>query len=623
MMRSRRYLDLLGACWLAGAGGLAAAAPQTGAEWFTFNKGYDAERYSPLAQINRRNVAHLKPLCETQVGEMGSLQSGILVVGHVLYLATPRTTLALDATTCAVIWRHVHGGAASLMSPSNRGPGYAEGRIFRGTAQGELLALDATTGRELWRIAGADPARGEFFSSAPILWQGRLYIGTSGGDFGAQARMMAYDARDGRELWRFNVIPQDGEPGAETWRLPKDARRAGGAIWGSYSLDPGAGELYVSTGNPMPGLAPGLRPGDNLYTNSLLALDAATGKLRWHLQLLPNDALDYDLVSAPMLYRDAHGRPRLAVAGKDGHLNLIDGGSHRRIAKVPVTTIFNEGKIPTVEGIRICPGIYGGVAWNGPAFDPRSKIIYVGAIDMCMQEFYHGGDLTNPAASFGTMAFPSTEPKDAISGWVTAVDGTTGAIVWKYHADAAVIAGVTPTAGGIVLTGDAHGKLLALDSLTGRALLKVDTGGALAGGVVTYAVDGRQYVAYAAGGVVRGNLVESVIEPKIVVAALDPPAGSPKRVVIPALDVIPPASTDGPSAQARGESLYGELCSICHGPQGDGMTAPRLRGIDKRKDPRAVADIIKDPKPGMARFYPKVLNERDVEDIAHFLERLK
>ena len=623
MMQMIRRCAVLGVSVMV-FGMLSAHSENSSDGWMTYNKGYDSQRYSSLTQINTHTVSRLKPLCETELGDMGSLQSGILIVGSRLFVSTPRTTVALDATTCAVLWRHVyHGATASMMSPSNRGVGYADGVIFRGTAFGELLALDAATGREQWRIVGADPNQGEFFSSAPIAWQGRVYIGTSGGDFGSQARMMAYDAHDGHELWRFHVVPVDGEPGAETGQLAAGAHRAGGAVWGSYSLDPIRGELYVVTGNPAPALTPNLRRGDNLYTNSLVALDAASGQLRWHVQLLANDALDYDLVAPPVLYRDGQGRSRLAIAGKDGYLNVLDGRSHERLFKVPVTTVFNQDKIPTVEGVRVCPGVYGGVAWNGPAVDPVHRSIFVGAIDMCMQMYGHDGDMTHPANSFGTMAFMTKDPMDVISGWVTAVDGTSGKVIWKYHAEGAVIAGVTPTAGGIVLTGDTYGHFLALDSRTGHPLLNVATDAALTGGVVTYAVAGKQYVAYAAGGVVRGNLVKSVVAPKMVIATLDPPAGSPTRVVIPSLDVVPVASADAHSQASRGEALYGPLCSICHGPNAEGLTAPALRHIDQRTDRRPVVTIIKEPATGMARFYPSVLSDQDVDDLAAFLEQLK
>jgi alcohol dehydrogenase (cytochrome c) len=431
---------------------------------------------------------------------------------------------------------------------------------------------------------------------------------------------MAFDARDGHELWHFNVIPADGEPGADSWRLAAGARRSGGAVWGAYSLDPATGELFVSTGNPAPALAPGLREGANLYTDSVLALDAASGRLHWYVQATAGDALDYDLSAAPMLYADARGRRRVAAGSKDGNLYLIDRESHAIVSKVPVTTIENPTAIPTVEGVRACPGVYGGVAWNGPAFDPASGTLYVGSIDMCMIYKYHGGDLSNPAVSFGTMAFNSDAPGDSIHGWVSAVDGTSGKLRWRRWTEAPVIAGVTVTGGGLVLTGDSHGRFLALDAQTGALLRSFETGGTMAGGVVTYDAGGRQYVAYASGGVVRGNLVKDVVEPKVVIAALAPASHTLRRVVVPSLDPMPPASGSAAPSGARGAALYARLCTLCHGPQGEGLTAPRLRGVRQRADVRSLREIIEDPKPSMARFYPGMITEADVADLAAFLE---
>jgi alcohol dehydrogenase (cytochrome c) len=603
------------------------------AGWPSYNMGYASERYSDLAQITPDNVGGLEPICETQVGEMGPFQSGLLVIGRRMYLTTPRSTLALDAVSCAVIWRHVHAQPGYNINPSNRGPAYADGRVFRGTAEGAVLALDAATGAELWKVQAGRPERGEVFSAAPIVWRGRVYIGTTGGDWGGQARVMAFDVRDGRELWRFNVIPQDGEVGADTWNLAPGAARGGGSTWSSYTLDPSSGELFVATGNPAPALAPNRRLGANLFTDALVVLDAAGGKLKWYVQPLPGDALDYDMAAAPMLYRDAHGRALVALAGKDGYLYLIDRASHRSIAQVPVTTILNRGAVPTVAGLRACPGVFGGVEWNGPALDARTKTVFVGAVDMCMMYRWHGADLGNPAASFGTTALPSTQ--DPIHGWVTAVDGTTGKTLWRYPAAAPIIAGLTATAGGVLLTGDSYGTFLALDAATGRELTKIDSGGTLAGGVITYEVDGRQYIAYTAGGVVRGNFVKDVIEPKVVIAALAPPGTLARRSVVrrviePELEPNPPPAAGGDPAQgdpARGDAayvhgaaLYANLCTLCHGPQGEGFTGPRLKGVSQRADPRPVAAIIRDPGAGMARFYPGVLSDRDVADLALFIE---
>jgi alcohol dehydrogenase (cytochrome c) len=619
---------LAAALLLALEGGLGAAtrADQQANEevaqgWPGYNGDYASERYSPLEQITPNNVAGLKPVCETQVGEMGSFQSGLLVVGRRLYLTTPRSTLALDATTCGVLWRHVHAGPGYTFNPSNRGPAYADGRVFRGTAQGTVLALDASTGAEIWKARGGDPQRGEMFSAAPLVWQGRVYIGTTGGDWGGQARVLAYDVRDGRELWRFDVIPKDGDPGADTWKLAPGAVRGGGSTWSSYTLDARRGELLVATGNPAPALAPDRRRGDNLYTDAVLVLDAATGKLKWYVQPIPADALDYDMAAAPMLYRDARGRERIAAAGKDGNLYLIDRASHAVVARVPVTTIANHGVVPTVEGVRACPGVFGGVEWNGPALDARHKVLFVGAVDMCMLYRWHGGNLHDPSASFGTTALPS--PADASYGWVTAIDGTSGKTLWRYRAAAPVLAGVTATAGGLVFTGDSHGAFLALDAATGRVLLESRAGGALAGGVVTYAVDGKQYVAYAAGGLVRGSFVKDVIEPEVVIAALAPEGTVTRRVIEPELQSDPPLDRPTDPARAHGAVLYARLCTLCHGARGEGVTAPRLRGVAQRADARPVGEILRDPRPGMARFYPGVLGDADVDDLARFIDDWK
>ena len=607
----------LGAAPRAGAG----ANARVSQGWPGYNGDYESQRYSPLDQITPRNVAGLRSICETQVGEMGALQSGLLVVGRRLYLTTPRSTLALDAVSCEVLWRHVHAPPGYTFNPSNRGPAYADGRLFRGTADGSVIALNANTGEEIWKAGGGAPDRGEMFSAAPLVWKGRVYIGTTGGDWGGQGRVLALDARSGRELWHFDVIPHDGEPGADTWKLAPGAVRGGGSTWSTYTLDPRRGELFVATGNPAPALAPERRKGANLYTDSVLVLDAATGNLKWYSQPIPGDALDYDMAAAPMLYRDARGHDQIAVAGKDGSLYLIDRATHAITAQVPVTTIANHGVVPTVEGVRVCPGVFGGVEWNGPALDARHKVVFVGAVDMCMLYRWHGGDLNNPSASFGTIALPS--PADSTYGWVTAIDGTSAKTLWRYRAAAPVVAGVTATAGGLVFTGDTHGAFLALDAATGRVLLETQAGGALAGGVVTYAVQGKQYVAYAAGGLVRGTFVKDVIEPKVVIAALAPQGTVVHRVVEPELQSDPPLDRPADPARAHGAVLYARLCTLCHGARGEGLTAPRLKGVAQRADQRPVGEILRDPKPGMARFYPGVLSDSDVDDLAAFVNSWK
>ena len=544
------------------------------------------------------------------VGEVSSFESGILVIGDTLYVTSPHTTLALDAVTCKVRWRHVYQSTDPEIHPTNRGPAYANGRIFRGTGDGRLLALNARTGAEIWRVAAGDSRRGEFFSASPIFWKNRLYIGTSGGDWTASGRMMAYDCATGREIWRFNLVPKDGEPGAETWSNPAGSPRMGGATWSTYSLDPVHVDLFVATGNPAPALAPDERRGADLYTDAVVVLDADTGKLRWYYQALPNDGLDYDVAAAPVLYRLATGRRAFAVAGKDGFLSLVDRQTHARLAHVPVTTIENPGVHATVDGVRVCPSLFGAVLWNGPAFDPRTRTLFVGAIDDCGMVYSHGGNPQSEGArGFGTAGgfLPGGE---AASGWVTAVNADTGRISWKYHADAPIVSALTPTAAGIIFGGTTDGNLFALDSATGEELYRTPVGGMLGGGVVTYALSGQQYVAFIYGGMMRGSFMRHVGKPTIAIATIGAATTPVVKIAMPESDMGPP-------------QVYAQLCALCHGSTGEGLDAPDLRGVAAHLNSGAIAQIIEHPGIGMPAYYPDVLGEKQVEELAQFIAAWK
>jgi alcohol dehydrogenase (cytochrome c) len=252
----------------------------------------------------------------------------------------------------------------------NRGVCYLDGRIFRGTSDGRILALDARTGEQLWLIKAGDPLKGESFSSAPIAWKGLVFIGAAGGDWGIRGYVLALDAETGREKWRFYTIPMGSEPGADSWKLPETAAHRGAAMWTSYTLDTTTGEPFVPTGNPAPDYA--RDPGANLYTDSLVVLDTMTGKLKWYHQFKSNDGLDYDFGVAPALYTSKHGNKLLAAGSKDGYLYGIDRATHGAVFKTPVTTIKNADARPTPAGVLVCPGPLGGVERNGPAVNPVS-----------------------------------------------------------------------------------------------------------------------------------------------------------------------------------------------------------------------------------------------------------
>ena len=274
--------------------------------WPSYNGNLQSDRFSPLKLITPRNAQDLRPVCEVEVGDGGTFQPGLVVVGHVLYLTSIHTVLAVDAAECTVRWRYIYTPDQDEAMPANRGVAYLDGRLFRGTADGRVIALDAATGRELWRVKAAEPDKGELFSAAPLAWNGLVFIGPAG-DFASRGRIYAFDAATGKEVWRFHTVPASGEPGFETWHIPETADRGGGGTWTSYTLDPETRELFVSVGNPIPLFDIESRPGDNLYTNTMAVLDARTGKLKWHYQFNPNDAFDYDLAATPALYTDKAG----------------------------------------------------------------------------------------------------------------------------------------------------------------------------------------------------------------------------------------------------------------------------------------------------------------------------
>jgi len=394
--------------------------------------------------------------------------------------------------------------------------------VFRGTGDARLIALDAATGRLLWKDVIGAPRLGEAATAAPLAWNGIVYMGISGSELGARGRVMAYDAATGRELWRFDTVPIGSEKGADTWKRPQSAKTGGGGIWGAMSLDVATGELFVPVGNPWPDIDKGYRPGSNLFTDSIVVLDARTGALKWWYQATPEDWQDQDMVAAPVLYRDTRVRDIVAFGGKDGYVTAVDRDTHRMIFRTAVTTFSAYHKSPTREGVRICPGYAGGVEWNGPALDPLNHTLVTGAVDACFIVKLGTTHYSPSQASFGG----TVQPDGPITGWVTSLDSETGQVRWRYHAEKPVIAGVTPTAGGVTLTGDTAGNLLVFESRTGRLLRKLPTGGALAGGLVTYAIAGRQYVAFASGNVSR-MAFGALGMPSVVVMALEPQHAQP------------------------------------------------------------------------------------------------
>lgn len=589
---------------------VATAASDT--QWPSYNGTVDGQRFAPLDQINVQNASRLGEVCRVKVDDTGSFHTGLLEVDGLVYFTTALDTLAVDATSCAVRWRHRYALEQDAVWMVNRGVAYANGRIYRGTPDGRLLALDALTGKVVWQHQIGDPQQGEFFSAAPQVFQGLLILGAAGGDWGIRGRVMAYDLDSGREVWRFNTIPRGNEPGAETWKEHGTARYGGGGTWTTTTLDMAAGEVYVPVGNPAPDFIPTIRPGENLYANSLVVLDARTGALKWHHQLISNDGHDLDLGAAPMLYFDSKGNPMVTFGSKDGHVYGVNRETHKRTFKTPVATIRNPGAMPTVEGVEACPGPLGGIEWNGPAWDKVNKAIVVGTVDWCAL-LKREADYQFKPGQFnlgGMWTFPGPG-----KGWVVALDPDSGAIRWKYETEGPQVAGVTPTAGGVTFSGDMAGNFFALDSANGRELYKVQTGGAMAGGVITYLRADRQYVALTSGNVSRLTFGGTASSPTLVIYALDAKGAAP----VAAAGAAAPAGTPDLS---RGHKVYDKVCSACHGARGEGAVGPGLQGLKGRMDFARTVEWIKNPSQKMPRFYPAPLDDQAVADVAGYLQGL-
>jgi alcohol dehydrogenase (cytochrome c) len=500
-----------------------------------YNKGYDGQRYSSLDQINTGNAAKLTPTCVLQLGEAGtSFEATPIVYEGRMYITTPHNTYALNAKTCKLIWTHTYTPTGPEALTTNRGVALAGGRLFRGTTDAHFLALDAMTGDLLWDIEVADATKGYFVSSSPIVWRNMVFTGTAGADWGAAAYMYAFDVSDGHMIWQFNEVKQDTFGGAEA------ASTGGGSNWTTYALDEAAGLLYVSVGNPAPDFACDYRPGDNLYSNSVIVLNATSGALQRWYQQVPHDCLDRDTAAAPVLFQLDDGSQRMAVGSKNGLLYVYDNDKQGESAPQPaegeqahppaaqqtprtdlqpqqgqpqssvadallysvaVTTRTNVTAQPTTEGTHVCPGINGGVEWNGPTFDPNTSTIFVNSVDWCTT-FTLGEVRYTPGAAFfgGTFDF---DPVSKGSGWTSAIDAASGQMLWQYHSEHPMVASLVPTAGNVIFTGELTGDFITLDSNTCEVLYRFNTGGPIGGGVITSQQDGKQYVAVASGNASR------------------------------------------------------------------------------------------------------------------------
>jgi alcohol dehydrogenase (cytochrome c) len=482
------------------------------ADWPMYARDFTSTRYSPLTEITPKNVANLKQICSYELPEKSTFESGLVEIGGTLYFTSPASTYAIDATDCRLKWTEKHE------MPGN--PGTVRGvaiegkRVFRGFRDGTVIAYDLTNGEQLWSTKLTAPdGRVANIALAPLAWNGVVFVASSGGENNCACFVAALDSATGKVSWTFNTVPGPGTKGSETW--PPGVTPGGGSMWTSLTLDGENGLLYVSTGNPGFDFADKYRPGANLYTNSVLAINAKTGALDKYYQLVPHDYHDWDLTSAPVVLTTKGGQRRVMVAGKDGYLVAIDPKAQKVTWKTPITTIENVEAPLTPEGTHFCPGTAGGSQWNGPAFSPATNLMYVNAVDRCStvkdDPDYDGKkNMLGSANAFGD--------KDEGTGWVTAVDADSGAVKWKFKASTPMVAGIAVTAGGLMLTADMASDVLAFDAANGKLLHRMKIGQPTGGGVITYSAGGKQKIAVATG--LEDRIMDTHGTPTVVIFGL-------------------------------------------------------------------------------------------------------
>jgi alcohol dehydrogenase (cytochrome c) len=486
--------------------------------WLSYNGDYTGRRYSSLTQITPANVGQMRAQWVFHSRNAGVLEVTPVVVGGVMYITGSNDAYALDARTGQVIWHHARETTSGLIDDAsghiNRGVAILGTKLYMETDNAHLLCLDARSGNLIWDVAYAPGSKNYGATSAPLVVKNKVLVGTSGGDDGVRGFIAAFDAETGKEAWRFWTIPAPGEKGSESW--PGEMyMHGGGTTWMPGTYDPELDILYWGTSNPSPDFEGTVRPGDDLYTDCVVALDPDTGKLKWHFQFTPHDLFDYDATETPVLVDMVYkGAPRklLIEANRNGFVYILDRTNGQFLSATQFALKQNWARgidengrpirtdlIPTVEGTRICPGYAGATNWFSPSYSEATSMLYFLSLEECSVYVAGAEKFEEGKTYYSTGAKRSA--KDGAEKSLIAFDPMQNRFAWRIPqvGSGHSFAGVMTTATGLVLFGDDSNSFEALDGRTGKALWYFNMGQSAHASPMAYAVGGKQYFAIAAG----------------------------------------------------------------------------------------------------------------------------
>lgn len=488
--------------------------------WLTYYGDYDGKRYSLLDQINKDNVKKLTPAWVFQFGSQGlhagpstyALEAAPIIVDGVMYCSGWDGLLwAIDAKTGNLLWQYKHAipfDVSLCCGNVNRGVAVGHGKVFMATLNAHVVAIDAETGKKVWDTVHGDVRAGESATVAPLLVKDMVIVGSSGGEFGSRGHLDAYNVETGERVWRCYMIPKPGEPGSETWAEGGEAwQRGGGNCWVTGTFDPDTNNLYWGTGNPAPDFDGEVRPGDNLFTDSVVAVDVDTGEKQWHYQCTPHDLWDYDSNMECILF-EKDGRKLLGHFDKNGYFFILDRTNGELVSVTPFVDritwgeISADGKVtpkvyPEKEGEEVFffPGPAGAKEWTHACFNPQTELFYVPVQDTGSSVARRRREFKEGIPYWGAaVAVDSSDMR----GSITAFD-TDGKEVWRWENNTPMCASVLTTAGGLVFAGAPEGIFHALDAETGEHLWQFQCGSGHHSSPTTYSIDGKQYIAVPVG----------------------------------------------------------------------------------------------------------------------------